>query len=304
MLNYAGIVSITLAICRDAKAGQLSRPFGAKASGSFSTNNNMDVFLNIAREFRDIDSLSRAARFYEFAIEHSTSPPWHSSHAHRSSTSATDDESARSGGDGGKPSTGGESEEQESQTEEEQAAQAKAEAEEERRRLQGRGRAHLELGRLVARDPSLSQNYSYLELYMEAADLGIAEAQHTVATWYSTGVAAKHLVPMDAGRALLLEYLAALGGHPLAHMGMGYRYLQGVGVPQSCELALPFYEQAANHAAEVILRTGRAPSPDRLRLSEAADPHATWLKRDGTTELTDYYAHLADTGTTQHNQIT
>jgi hypothetical protein len=32
---------------------------------------------------------------------------------------------------------------------------------------------------------------------------------------------------MDAGRALLLEYLSALGGNPEAAMGMGYRYIQG-----------------------------------------------------------------------------
>jgi hypothetical protein len=35
---------------------------------------------------------------------------------------------------------------------------------------------------------------------------------------------------MDAGRALLLEYMSALGGNPEAAMGMGYRYIQGFSI--------------------------------------------------------------------------
>ena len=47
----------------------------------------------------------------------------------------------------------------------------------------------------------------------------------------------------------MLEYFSALAGVPEAHLGMGYRYLLGEGVPQSCEMAVQFYEFAANHAA-------------------------------------------------------
>jgi hypothetical protein len=45
---------------------------------------------------------------------------------------------------------------------------------------------------------------------------------------------------MNSGRALFLEYMSALSGHPMANMGMGYRYMQGIGVTQVHTLIL-FY---------------------------------------------------------------
>ncbi|KAJ1440200.1 hypothetical protein B484DRAFT_158144 [Ochromonadaceae sp. CCMP2298] len=158
--------------------------------------------------------------------------------------------------------------------------------------------AELELAELLEVDVTLSSRYSYLSLLMRAADGGDMHAQHKLSVIYGTGVAARDLAPMNSGRALFLEYMAALSGHPLANMGMGYRYMQGIGVTQSCEAALPFYEVAANHAAEAIQKRGGAPQPDLLRLSEANDPTKKWLKRDGHQELADYYSHLAEQGDT------
>ena len=62
---------------------------------------------------------------------------------------------------------------------------------------------------------------------------------------------------MDAARSLLLEYTSALSGKAEAHVGMGYRYLHGLGVKASCDRALIHYEYAAN---EVI----RQLSSDRM----------------------------------------
>jgi hypothetical protein len=74
-------------------------------------------------------------------------------------------------------------------------------------------------------------------------------------------------------RALILDYFAALGGHPEAHMSMGYRYFKGLGVPQSCEKAAAYYEFAANHAAETIEKRGFALHQINTKLTN----HIPWL---------------------------
>jgi TPR repeat protein len=71
--------------------------------------------------------------------------------------------------------------------------------------------------------------------------MGHVKAQHRLAGAYATGIYGSGLVPMDAGRALLLEYMSALGGDPEAAMGMGYRHIQGIRIPENCETALKPY---------------------------------------------------------------
>ena len=59
-----------------------------------------------------------------------------------------------------------------------------------------------------------------------AAELGQADAQHRLACAYATGIlhgGPGGLVPMDAGKGLLLEYVSALSGNAEANVGMGYR---------------------------------------------------------------------------------
>eukprot|EP01034_Spumella_vulgaris_P037869 gene37869-46730_t len=116
---------------------------------------------------------------------------------------------------------------------------------------------------------------------------------------YATGIGHSALIPMDSSRSLLLEYMSALSGDVEAAMGMGYRLLNGIGVTASCELALPFYELSANHAAEFFETEGMVPFVDRMKLSDALDPSAKWLKQDATLELVDYYANLAE----NHDQM-
>lgn len=140
--------------------------------------------------------------------------------------------------------------------------------------------------------PHLTKQESAFELLVQAADEGMPEAQFKLSTVYATGVYMGELVPMDAGRALYLNYMAALGGVPLANMAMGYRFLNGLGVKESCQNALPFYELAADIAAEQIERTGQTTLVNLPKLGTAT----TVSKSEVNQELVDYYTHLAEKG--------
>eukprot|EP01038_Epipyxis_sp_PR26KG_P010471 gene10471-14070_t len=155
-----------------------------------------------------------------------------------------------------------------------------------------------ELSQLLTEHSSVASHSKYksFSLLTSSADSGNQYAQHKLSTVYATGIYNEGLVPMDAARALSLEYISALSGNPLANVGMGYRYLHGIGVTESCERALPFYEYAANFAASYIEHLGYQTFPDKLKLSEADDPNARWLKAEATQEVTDYYSHLAEMG--------
>jgi TPR repeat protein len=139
--------------------------------------------------------------------------------------------------------------------------------------------------------------YSKWDLLILAASFGNPKAQHQLSIALATGIYQDSLVSMDSSRSLFLEYLSALSGYPEASLGMGYRYLYGIGVAQSCEKALPFLEFAANVAVQYIdSKNGFVPQPDRSRLSETMlDNSFRWLK-ESSNELTDYYAHLAESG--------
>lgn len=139
---------------------------------------------------------------------------------------------------------------------------------------------------------AMSEGFSYL---MKAADIGHARAQHKLAGVYATGVFGATLVPMDAGKALLLEYMAALGGSAEASMGMGYRHLYGIGVPESCESAKIFYEIAANVAADQIRERGLPVHSERVKISDM-EVSASGNRKDADAEVVDYYKHLVSAG--------
>jgi SEL1 protein len=155
-----------------------------------------------------------------------------------------------------------------------------------------------ELGKLIEESPELETEtkYSHFDLLLATASRGNEDAQHKLSVALGTGIYRDSIVPMDSSRALLLEYLAALSGSAEAAMGMGYRYHNGIGVSESCEKALPFYEIAANHAIEFVTeKNGFVSPPDRTRLSDSVDQSLKWLK-ESSNELTDYYSHLAASG--------
>jgi hypothetical protein len=130
-----------------------------------------------------------------------------------------------------------------------------------------------------------------------AAEMGNPNAQHVLATAYSTGIYAGYLVPMDATRALILEHMAALSGHVLAHMALGYRYMHGIVVDESCERALPHYEVAANHANEQMMGKRYTTFIEKMKLSEVDYNYYSGSKSsEVTSEVLDYYTHLASEG--------
>ena len=133
-------------------------------------------------------------------------------------------------------------------------------------------------------------SYSY-DLIVEAANLGHPDATHLLSTIYSTGVY-NGLYSMDAGRALMLEYMAALAEHPMANMGIGYRYLNGIGVPESCETALRHYEFAANIVSNNLEQNIFSTYIDKLHLNELESAKSKG-RRELDNEVIDYYIHLA-----------
>lgn len=139
---------------------------------------------------------------------------------------------------------------------------------------------------------AMREGFSYL---IKAADSGHTKAQHKLAAVYATGLYGAALVPMNAGKALLLEYMAALGGNPEASMGMGYRHLYGIGVPENCEIAKMFYEIAANVAADQIRMRGLPVHSERVKISEV-EATASLGRRDGDAEVVDFYKHLVSAG--------
>lgn len=128
-------------------------------------------------------------------------------------------------------------------------------------------------------------------LLSRAARMGHVKAQHRLSIAFATGLYGSGMVPMNAGKAVLLDYMAALGGSPEAAMGMGNRYLYGIGVPENCESARNFYEFAANAAAEQIRTRGLPLHSERVKVSETEVPSTTGRKNIDA-EAPDYYRHL------------
>jgi len=136
-------------------------------------------------------------------------------------------------------------------------------------------------------------------LLTRAAELGQPQAQHLLASAYATGVlhgGPGGLVPMDAGKAVLLEYMSALSGNPEAHMAMGYRYKYGIGVVESCERALQHYEFAANVAAGQILKRGHPVQLEQKYLSGLNDRGPPRPKSEDDPEVIAYLRQLSDEG--------
>jgi TPR repeat protein len=139
---------------------------------------------------------------------------------------------------------------------------------------------------------AMSEGFAYLS---RAASMGHVMAQHRLASAFATGLFGAGLIPMNAGKALMLEYMAALGGSPEAAMGMGNRYLHGIGVPENCETSKAFYEFAANVAADQIQKRGLPVHSERVKISET-EVAATSGRKNIDTEVVDYYKHLVSGG--------
>ncbi|CAN0134241.1 unnamed protein product, partial [Ectocarpus sp. 12 AP-2014] len=103
-------------------------------------------------------------------------------------------------------------------------------------------------------------------LYERAAKLGHPPSQHALSTLLA-GSAGEGGEDVEA---VLYDFFASLGGDPLAHAALGYRYLYGIGTPQSCQKSLSHYYMAAREVIADLHAEGRggvSRSVDRTRLS-------------------------------------
>jgi TPR repeat protein len=160
------------------------------------------------------------------------------------------------------------------------------------------GEAMFELSEMIESEPGFMTSQSSktvsIDLLMRAAEAGHPAAQHSLSIAYATGLH-NGIVPMDAGRALILEYMAALGGDPEANMGMGYRYMKGIGVQENCLSAVAHYEYAANAAVNQISERGYAYHIEHSKLSDI-EKATVKGKREFDREIIDYYTNLANEG--------
>jgi SEL1 protein len=79
----------------------------------------------------------------------------------------------------------------------------------------------------------------------------------------------------DQGAAVLHYTFSALSGRIEAEQTMGYRYWTGIGVPQNCQDALPWYKSAADKAIAIFEDPagppgGRHLPPPKVRLADVA----------------------------------
>ena len=138
---------------------------------------------------------------------------------------------------------------------------------------------------------------SLVEILTRASELGNSKAQHILASVYATGVlnGESGLVPMDAGRSLMLHWMSALSGHPEANVAMGYRFANGIGVRQSCSKALQHYEYAANVAMSQINARGYPYFIEKAYLKDE-DNAKKPLSSDNDPEVVQYFKQLVEEG--------
>ena len=156
-----------------------------------------------------------------------------------------------------------------------------------------------ELSLLYLYDPeesSVSKIQSSLFYLLQSADWGNSDAMRVLASSYATGIYAGHsLMPMDATRSVILDFMASLSGNPEANMAMGYRYLRGIGVKENCEIALKHYEFAANAASQQLLNYTFAPYVEKSKITDIENMNSRG-RREIDPEIVDYYKHLAEEG--------
>jgi len=149
-----------------------------------------------------------------------------------------------------------------------------------------------EIIEILELEPSIESSLTIppLEMLSQLSQNGDDQSQFILASIYGTGVYTG-LVPMDAGRSLLLTQSSAMSGDYLANMAMGYRHLYGIGVPESCEHAIKHYELSANEAARAIESRGYALFSDKSYLY-----NIKMKSREIDEELVDFYTHLSNEG--------
>ena len=150
-----------------------------------------------------------------------------------------------------------------------------------------------ELAATVAKTYGVQRGCAFVQLYNESARLGNATAQFRFAVITN---AHSPCTQRKAAEVLWLLHFAATGGHRGAQLAVGYRYLHGVGVEQSCERAARWYQIAANSVVDDLRARGMLAYRSREAMgvhAAAARTDATWMTSSGS-HLLSMYQHAID----------
>jgi len=102
--------------------------------------------------------------------------------------------------------------------------------------------AQYRLGVLYALGQGVKQDYGQAaQLFLAAANGGVAEAQYNVAVMYSEGMG----VPRDPAQAMIWYQKAAAQGNANAAFNLGVAYSNGIGVQQDIQEAVRWFRRAA-----------------------------------------------------------
>lgn len=121
--------------------------------------------------------------------------------------------------------------------------------------------AHFELSLIHGGFGLLKEPYhsniklSWLHL-MNAAKLGHPAALHKLATVSFIGYYGGYTVSTNIGLSIILDQLAAVQGYVPSHVSLGYKHAKGIGLVQSCENAISYYEYVANINDDAIKKRG------------------------------------------------
>eukprot|EP01026_Neomeris_dumetosa_P045979 TRINITY_DN3907_c0_g1_i7.p1 TRINITY_DN3907_c0_g1~~TRINITY_DN3907_c0_g1_i7.p1 ORF type:complete len:799 (-),score=142.80 TRINITY_DN3907_c0_g1_i7:272-2668(-) len=166
-----------------------------------------------------------------------------------------------------------------------------------------------EMAFALERGDGVSKN-TFLGFYMLkfAAELGNSKCQGEYGMRLALGVRPDQqgkrivgeIVEGDTQKALVMYFIAASDNDSLACLAMGYRHMEGIGVPQSCYAAVSYLDMAAAKVIEVAARPEGLPRFEKPRLSFRAQND---FRSTRDSEVLQYYQNTADLGNVQHQNI-
>lgn len=125
---------------------------------------------------------------------------------------------------------------------------------------------------------------------------GMPRSQFYLGFMYATGLGFR---TSNQAKALVYLTFAALGGDGMGQMAVGYRYLSGISVINSCEMAMSFYRKIATSVASKISSNSVGTVVHRIRLYDEEEKVGTQSQIMLDDDLVQYYQLLADRGDIQ-----
>ncbi|XP_008055310.1 protein sel-1 homolog 2 [Carlito syrichta] len=132
-----------------------------------------------------------------------------------------------------------------------------------------------------------------IQLYESLAKEGSHKAQNALGFLSSYGIGMEY----DQAKALIYYTFGSAGGSMMSQMILGYRYLSGINVLQSCEISLNYYKKVADYIAGKLEKSEGIPV-EKVRLTERPE------NLSSNSEILDwdlyqYYKFLAERGDVQ-----